>query len=650
MSEFLSNTLPAPATTGASNGPAAGQEAAGGPEDDPPVSGAKAIFRLLRYLGGYTGKFFGAAVAIQIGNWLQLLFAVVAGCLVDGTLGPAAVAPGSGIWGERLGSWLKLDDINRIGLALGGMALVVVGCRYVELSWFGELGERAIARLRRDVFARLVRLPLVWHTRRRVGELASRVMTDLAQVQEHWVNDLRQFQTHGTIVVGSVILMCFTSLKLTAVLAVVAPITVVGAVLIGRQLRHGATQTQARLGEAAVILEETLQGIQHVKVNAAEAWEIARYEASLETALVPAVRAGRQRALFICAVAFLLFGAWVFLMWQGSRLVEVRPGHERELSPGDFTSFMFLVAFTMSSAGVLAEVASRIPKAMAAAGRVFAVLDQPEEEDAAATAEPLPPLRGEVMLAKVDFTYPTRPDLPVLHDITLTVQAGEKIALVGPSGAGKSTLAALLGRLFDPTSGTLLIDSRPARDYPLRWLRGQMAYVPQEILLFGGTIAENIAYGRPDITRDDIRAAAAKARALEFIEALPLGFESPVGDRGSRLSGGQRQRLALARAILRNPAILILDEATSALDSQNERLIQEALEEVMAGRTTFIIAHRLSTVRQVDRIVVLDGGRLVESGTHAELYARGGVYRDLCDHQYFETGPEAAASAGETTP
>lgn len=643
MSEFLSNTLPASAPEPA---PDAAARRSPGPIDEA-GAGLRGLFRLLRYLGGHKWKLLGAAVAIQIGNWLQLLFAVAAGSLVDGTLGPAAVTPGSSIWGARLGAWLKLDSINHIGIALGVMAFIVVACRYVELAWFGELGERAIARLRRDVFARLVRLPLAWHASRRVGEVASRVMTDLAQVQEHWVNDLRQFQTHGTIVLGSVVLMCLTSLKLTAVLAVVAPITVIGAVLIGRQLRRGATQTQARLGESAVILEETLQGIQHVKVNAAEGWEIERYEKSLETALVPAVRAGRQRALFICAVAFLLFGAWVYLMWQGSRLVEDTPGHPRELSPGDFTSFMFLVAFTMSSAGVLAEVASRIPKAMAAAGRVFAVLDHPEEKDTA-TDGPPGRLHGEVALSQVNFTYATRPDLPVLRDITLNVNAGEKIALVGPSGAGKSTLAALVGRLFEPVSGTLLIDGRPAQEYPLGWLRGQMAYVPQEILLFGGTIAENIAYGRPNLTREEIRAAAAQARALEFIETLPQGFDSPVGDRGSRLSGGQRQRLALARAILRDPAILILDEATSALDSQNERLIQEALEAVMKGRTTFIIAHRLSTVRRVDRIVVMAEGRVVETGTHAELYAQGGVYRDLCDHQYFNS--EMEAGAVEDTP
>lgn len=642
MSEFLSNTLPTSATSlpegAASEGKEPLQETAGG---------VRGLFRLLRYLGGHKKKLLGAAVAIQLGNWLQLLFAVAAGSLVDGTLGPAVAAPGSSIWGTRLGGWLKLDSINHIGLVLGVMAFIVVWCRYLELAWFGELGERAIARLRRDVFARLVRLPLAWHVSRRIGEVASRVMTDLAQVQEHWVNDLRQFQTHGTIVLGSIVLMCLTSLKLTAVLAVVGPITVIGAVLIGRQLRRGASQTQARLGEAAVILEETLQGIQHVKVNAAEAWEIERYEKSLNTALIPAVKAVRQRALFICAVAFLLFGAWVFLMWQGSRLVQDSPTHSRELSPGDFTSFMFLVAFTMSSAGVLAEVASRIPKAMAAAGRVFAVLDQPEEQDAASEGPP-GRLRGEVTLQQVDFAYATRPDLPVLREITLHVKAGEKIALVGPSGAGKSTLAALIGRLFEPVSGTLLIDGRPAHEYPLGWLRGQMAYVPQEILLFGGTIAENIAYGRPGLRQEEIRAAVAQARALDFIEALPQGFDSTVGDRGARLSGGQRQRLALARAILRDPAILILDEATSALDSQNERLIQEALEEVMKGRTTFIIAHRLSTVRRVDRIVVMVEGRVVEVGTHAELYARGGVYRNLCDHQYFETGM-AGGAAGEAS-
>lgn len=606
--------------------------------------------RLLGFLRGQGGRMLRGMLAVQAGTWLQLCFSIGAGGLIDGTLHRTGDA--SNVWVEKLRPWLEFHDINRVGMVLGVIMLAVVACRYIEYTSFFEAGERAIARLRQALFARLVHLPMGFYSQRRVGDLSSRLLTDLTQVQEHWVNDLRQIQTHGTVVLGSLVFMIITSAKMSLVFAVVVPVTVVGAMLIGRNIRREARLTQARLGETAVILEETLQGIQHVKVNAAEDWETQRYGASLERALGPAIRGGKQRALFICTIVVILLGAWVYLMWQGSRLVQGTPGHPPELSPGSLTTFMFCVAFALSSGGTLAEVASRFSKASAAASRVVEILEEPAETAPAVDTAGLPArLRGEVTFDAVHFSYPGRPDLPVLDGLSLAVRAGEKIALVGPSGAGKSTLAALACRLFDPVRGEVLIDGRPAREYPLQWLRGQMAFVPQEILLFGGTVAENIAYAAPDTPREAIREAAAKARALEFIDALPQGLDTPVGDRGSRLSGGQRQRLALARAILRDPAILILDEATSALDSQNEKLIQEALDEVMASRTSFIIAHRLSTVRRVDRIVVLEGGRIVEIGTHAELHGRGGVYRDLCDHQYFDPGqPEMPMSAAGATP
>lgn len=595
---------------------------------------------MVSFLGGQGWRLVAGALAIQVGTWLQLFFSVGAGGLVDGTLGRGD-APGN-VWAQSLRPWLRFDDINQVGLVLAGIMVCVVVARFFEFTQFFEAGERAIVALRQALFTRLVHLPMTFYGQRRVGDLSSRLLTDLTQVQEHWVNDLRQVQSHGTVVLGSLVFMIVTSPRLALVFAAVVPITIIGAVLIGRHIRRDARLTQARLGETAVILEESLQGIQHVKVNAAENWEIGRYAASLDRALGPALRGGRQRALFVCLVAVVLLGAWVFLMWHGSTLIQGRPGHPPELSPGAFTTFMFCVAFAMSSGGTLAEVASRLPKATAAASRVAEVLDEPAEPVGPDGPAPTGRVRGAVEFANVWFAYPSRPEEPVLQGINLAVRAGEKIALVGPSGAGKSTLAALVCRLYDPAQGSVSIDGRPAAAYPLAWLRGQMAFVPQEILLFGGTIGENIAYGKPDTPLADIRAAAAQARALDFIEALPQGFDTPVGDRGSRLSGGQRQRLALARAILRDPAILILDEATSALDSQNESLIQEALDGVMSTRTSFIIAHRLSTVRRVDRIVVLAEGKVVESGTHAELHALGGVYRDLCDHQYFDPGPAPA--------
>ncbi|MGI8604363.1 MAG: ABC transporter ATP-binding protein [Verrucomicrobiales bacterium] len=604
-------------------------------------------FRLLTFLQKYRRKLIAAAIAIQVGNLLQLLFAVVAGSLVDGTLG--LTNQGGNVWTPWLKSILQVENINVVGATLGVLMLVVVFCRYFELTWFYELGERAIADLRVAVFSRLMYLPMGFFTRRRVGDLGSRLLSDLAHVQEHWINDLRQLQTHGTIVIASLALMALTSLKLMAALAVVAPVMILAAVLLGRFIRRRASESQTRLGESAVILEESLHGIQNVKVCATEEWEVSRYQRSLNHALLPAIRGARHRALFICIIVLALLGAWVFMMWHGSRLIEQRPDHPRELSPGAFFNFMFLVGFVLSSGGTLAELFSRLPRAIASAARVHELLEEePEHPDA--PSSPPPPatkIRGGVVFDEIEFFYPGRPAAGVLRGISLEIEPGENVALVGPSGAGKSTLASLVCRLFDPTSGRILIDGRPATDYPLHWLRSQMAFVTQEVMLFGGTIAENIAYGKPDVPLDEIRIAAEKARALDFIDAMPDKFQTRVGDRGSRLSGGQRQRIALARALLRDPAILILDEATSALDSENERLVQEALDELMAERTTFIIAHRLSTVRKADRILVLEEGRVVESGTHAELYNLGGAYRRLCDHQYFDLEPNAASGGTE---
>ncbi|MFN0127651.1 MAG: ABC transporter ATP-binding protein [Verrucomicrobiales bacterium] len=605
-------------------------------------SGSKDLRRLVSFLGGQGTRLLLGALAIQVATWLQLVFSVAAGGLVDGTLRRPDDA--GNVWSHWLRPWFRFDEINHVGFALAVIMTCVVGARFFEYTLFFEAGERAIVRLREALFTRLMHLPMGFFARRRVGDLAGRLLTDLTQVQEHWVNDLRHLLSHGTVVLGSLALMLVTSPRLSLVLALVIPITMVGAVAIGKRIRAEARLTQTRLGESAVILEESLQGIQHVKVNAAETWEVNRFAASLARALAPALRGGRQRALFVALVALVLLGAWVFLMWHGSRMIQGGPGRPAELSPGAFTTFMFCVAFAMSSGGSLAEVVSRVPRAMAAAGRVCEVLDEAAEPAGPAEAPPTGRLRGEVEFSDVWFAYSTRPEEPALRGITLRVRAGEKVALVGASGAGKSTLASLVCRLFDPQQGAIAIDGRRVASYPLPWLRNQLAFVPQEILLFGGTIAENIAYGKPDASPQAIRDAAAQARALDFIEALPQGFDTLVGERGSQLSGGQRQRLAVARAILRDPAILILDEATSALDSQNESQIQEALDGVMATRTCLVIAHRLSTVRRVDRIVVLAGGRIVETGTHAELHALGGVYRELCDHQYFDPGVESPQS------
>jgi ABC-type multidrug transport system fused ATPase/permease subunit len=571
-----------------------------------------------------------ATAAIHVGNLVQLSFPIVTSFLVDRTMG---LSGGAGnVYSGYIQQWFESLTLHQVGLWLALVMIIVVGCRFIEQALFHSCGERAMSRLRAQIFQKLLRAPLAFHARHRVGEVVSRLLGDLTQVQEHWVNDLRQIQTHGITVIGSLILMTITAPKLALVLAAAVPLCVGVGIFFGKRLRREAQSSQARAAESAIILEETLQGIQTVKACGADEWEIARYQRSLAEGLRPAVRGARQRALFLCGIVFVMLSAWIYLMWHGSRMIEVRPDHSRELTPGAFTAFMFFLGFTLSSGGTLAEVFSRWPKALSAAGRVIDLLDTPSETDAP-NAISGQRLRGQVSLKNVSFEYPGRLHVSVLCDISLEVAPGERIAIVGASGAGKSTLVALIARLYDATHGTIELDGRSVSAYARAWLRRQIAFVPQEVILIGGTIEENIAYGDVEASPEKIRTAADQAHARDFIEALPDGWQTVVGERGSQLSGGQRQRVALARAFVRDPSILILDEATSALDAENELLVQAALTQLSEGRTTFIIAHRLATVRRADRIVVMDSGRLVEVGTHAELYAAGGRYRQLCDHQ-----------------
>jgi ATP-binding cassette subfamily B protein len=413
------------------------------------------------------------------------------------------------------------------------------------------------------------------------------------------------------------------------------------AVVFGRRTRGLAREAQDRLAETAIVVEETLQGILNVKVFTNEVHELRRYSQGLDVYLGVSLRGARLRAAFIAFIVFALFGSIVLVLWSGARLLETG-----EITFGELTRFLLYTTFVAGAMGHFAELYSQLQKAVGSTQRIRELLRETGEVAVDLKAPPSPALerlRGEVRLEGVRFTYPSREGVEVLHGIDLHAAPGQKIALVGPSGAGKSTLISLLLRLYDPSSGRIWIDGRDAREYPLAGLRAQMSMVPQEVLLFGGTLRENIAYGNPGATSAEIEEAARQANASEFIEAFPERYETRVGDRGIQLSGGQRQRIAIARAILRDPAILILDEATSSLDSGSERLIQEALETLMTGRTTFLIAHRLATVRHADRILVISQGRVAESGTHEELNAlEGGIYRRLAALQ-FRDGPDGEA-------
>jgi ATP-binding cassette subfamily B protein len=577
--------------------------------------------RLFAYLGPYRLKFAAALVALLGTSLLALAFPNVTGRLVDGAI--AANLGGAGA-----------ADVNRTALALFGLLGLLAVCTFFKALWFAEVGQRSLADLRQDAYARLIRLPMAFHAQCRVGELASRISADLTQIQDTIIWIIPQFLRQITILIGGVVLLALTSGKLTLTMLLSVPLLVFAARYFGGRIHRIAREAQDRLADSLVIVDETLQGIANVKAFANERYESGRYRDSMQMFLAAVLRSARYRAGFTALVVFALFGAIVLVLWYGARLVQTG-----EMTAGDLTQFMLYTMFVGGAMGNFADQYGEIRRALGASQRVRELLQETPEltEPPAdhANGQAHPRLRGDVELEQVWFSYPTRQQVQVLRGVSLSARAGERVALVGPSGAGKSTIAALLLRFYEPDAGRLLFDGRDARALPLLELRRQLALVPQDVLLFGGTIAENIAYGRPGAEESEIIEAARQANAHDFISGFPDGYRTRVGERGVQLSGGQRQRIAIARAILKDPAILILDEATSSLDSESESLVQQALERLMRGRTCFIIAHRLATVRSADRIFVIKEGDTVESGTHAELLEReDGLYRTLCELQF----------------
>ena len=629
--------------------------------------------RLFGYLLPYRGRFIAAMVALVCSTSLGLCFPYLIGTLIDIATraaaaheaaaaghAAAAAAPAAGVPalpGMFVGTgpaWLRGLGLNGIFALLMVQLTIQSAFTYLQVTWFNEAGEKALVQIRRDTYARLIALPMTFFSRRRVGELSSRISADLTQIEDTLTGATPQFLRQSTLLLGGVGFVFFTSGHLALVMLACFPPIIVVAILFGKKMRGVSRAAQDRLAESNTVVEETLQGIANVKAFSNEPYEIARYTASIRQFLDAVLRGVSYRAAFVAFIIFAMFGAIVVVMWYGCILVQ-----RRQLSVGELTRFTIYTSFVAGAIGSFADLYSQIQKTVGATARVRELLLEdpepvvPPEALPSANARPLlapeaaaapvvgtngaPParLRGAVEFAGVDFAYPSRPEVQVLHDLSLRAEPGERVALVGPSGAGKSTIVSLLVRFYEPDGGTVLLDGRPAADYPLRALRGQMAIVPQEVLLFGGSVAENIAYGKPGASAPEIAAAARQANAHEFIESFPEGYGTVVGERGIKLSGGQRQRIAIARAILKDPAILILDEATSALDSESERLVQDALDHLMRGRTSFIIAHRLATVREADRIVVIRDGSVAESGTHAELLEnQEGLYRRLSEFQF----------------
>lgn len=582
------------------------------------------LAHLFSYVRPYRGLFVVAVITSSVSMLFGSMFPWLVGQLMDAavpSMKMVATAP-----------WMR--DLNTVALILVGTLLVQAILMFVSSLSFHTVGEKAVVDLREQLYGRLLTQPLKFFGEHRVGELSSRLSNDLAQIQDTLTFTAGQTIRQSMLLAAGMVMIAITSVKLSLVMLASVPVVMLIAVLFGRRVRNFSTQAQDRLAETATIIEETLQNISSVKAFGNERYELRRYSGGLRKYLDVILGTARFRAALVAFVIFVIFGAIVLVIWFGGRLMQ-----SGELTHGELTRFVFYTLFIGGGVSSLPDIISSVQKTLGATQRVRELLAETPELEMSETTDPTTEaparLGGDVRFENVHFRYPSRPDLPVLRGVDLEAKPGERIALVGPSGAGKSTLVSLLLRFYEPDAGRVLFDGREACDFSLAQIRGNMAIVPQEVMLFGGSIRDNIAYGRPGATDEEVREAAKRANCHEFIERFPEGYATLVGERGVKLSGGQRQRIAIARALLKDPAILILDEATSSLDSESEALIQQALDVLLEGRTAFIIAHRLATVRRASRIYVIEQGTVTESGTHDELIQRlDGTYRRLAQMQF----------------
>lgn len=570
--------------------------------------------RLATFLKPYRARLAGAIGAVVVAAAMGLVFPLVIGRLVDSALGDNASGDTS--------------SLNRIALFLLGVFTVQAVFNYVKQYQLAAVGEGVVADLRTRLYSHLMLLSVKFFESRKTGEITSRLTSDVAVVQATVSSSIAQVASQGLTLIGGVVLLFVISAKLSATVLVVLPLVIGAARFFGKRLERLSTAFQDRVAEANAVAEEAISGIRVVQWFGAEGVLVDRYSESIAASYKLALRRARLRALYIPAVQFSVFATISLVLWFGGRLVL-----QGELSGGQLITFL-LYTFTVAGAiGTFSGLYGQLQEALGSTRRIFEMLD--EVSDIRDPAEPvdLVDVKGTVKFDNVSFAYSDRAG-EVLTGISLEALPDQVVALVGPSGAGKSTLVQLIARFFDPTDGALSLDGIDIRNVRVADLRAQMAAVPQDTHLFSGTIAENILMGNAAASQEEVKAAAVAANADDFIAAFPDGYDTRVGERGVKLSGGQRQRVAIARALLKDPRILILDEATSSLDSESEAVVQEALAFLMKGRTTFVIAHRLSTVRDADRILVVDEGRIIEEGTHETLTARGGLYAELSQRQF----------------
>ncbi len=585
--------------------------------------------RIFRFIGPHKWKFFIGMVFLVGTGSTGLIFPKLMGNLM-GLIGKTSAS------NEEL-----LHVANTVGIQLLILFAFQAVFSFFRVVLFVNVTENMLASLRQATYDRLIRMPMSFFSSRQVSELNSRVSADISQIQDTFTTSIAEFIRQSMILIGGIGIICFTSWRLALVMLAIIPVLAIFAVFFGRKIRKISKGIQDNVADSNIIVGETLQGIANVKAFTNEKYENERYKNTTLEIVKEAIKGGIARGSFFSFIIFCLGGGIVYLIYY-----VVKMKIDGDIQPEEMMSFLFYTVMVAASIGGLPEQYAQIQRAVGATERVFDLLDE-EVEDIRLTPNPSPKgeggdsrqpavrFNGEVEFQNISFSYPSRKDFQVLKNISFSAKKGETIAIVGPSGSGKSTMTNLILRFYNPDSGKIIIDGKNALDYSLTELRSQMAIVPQDVLLFGGSIKENIAYGKSGATLEEIKDAARKANALDFIESFPEKFETKVGERGIQLSGGQRQRIAIARAVLKNPSILLLDEATSSLDSESERLVQEALDKLMEGRTSFVIAHRLSTIRKADKIIVIDKGQVKESGTHEELIAiTDGLYRSLSKLQF----------------
>jgi ABC-type multidrug transport system fused ATPase/permease subunit len=570
--------------------------------------------RFLRYLKPYAGTYF-------IG-WIFLVLSTSAGLVFPYLMGKLLGSSNTTSNPEQAIRLIDLSNVNQIAFALFILFFFQSVFSFVRVVLFNNVTENALRDMRNDAFSKLVYMPMDFFNRQKVGELTSRVASDITQIQEVLRTTIAEFFRQIIIVFGGIAFLFFISWKLSLIMLATVPVMAIVAVFFGRYIRKLSKEAQDYIATSNSILEEALTGIANVKAFTNEWFLLGKYKKSTQQTRDLNVRSGIWRGLFVSFIIFCLFGAIVFIVWKGLLMTQ---GPNPELASEGFYQFVLFTIMMGASIGSLPDLYASVQKAVGATENLLDLL-QEEGEDLTIKEGQSIELNGSLRFENLIFHYPQRPDINVLKGIDFKVEPNQTLALVGQSGSGKSTIANLILQFYKPTSGHIYFGDQKANELDLHALRQHMAIVPQEVLLFSGSILENIRFGRPDATDAEVMDAAQKANAWEFISTFPDQLATEVGDRGIQLSGGQKQRIAIARAILKNPSILILDEATSALDSTSERLVQEALDVLMKGRTSIVIAHRLSTIRQADQILVLQDGQIMEQGKHDELMALNGQY------------------------